>query len=410
MSNGNPFAIDIGNPLAGLGQLAQQYHQRSYEEEQQAKQLEAQQAKQQEIKSVLDRGNVTEISQYMAANPQFAKGLESAFGFQTEQTRQNMADSAFRILSGEDPKQVIEDRAAFVSQQGGDPSQTLAALNKSPEELQQSAKVMLTQFGTPQQIKAATDLGLVGTGEEDMTPYQKARLKLDEKGLALRELEVKARQEDNVNKRKSLNNRIKKQRMDLQTQELKILADNKGGPAQKMLRDASEGDKLSLTFARRMADSNKQLVELEETIDPTNRIIGFIAGSKGLTSEAANRMAGPEEQAYAAAASDYVTAQLRKESGAAIGADEFERKYRELFPMPGDTPEQVALKRERRAAGSVDMQNLSGGLYNEFYGEGAQVEQAVTQEQQPTQQYTEGQTARNPQTGQVITYRGGQWQ
>lgn len=149
----NPFTIDIGNPLAGFGQLAQQYHQRSYDEEQKAKQLEAQKAKQQEVKGVLDRGDIGEMAQYMAANPQMAPGLEKAFGFKSEQTKQNMIDSSLRIIGGEDPYEVIRDRAAIVSQQGGDPSQTLAALNKTPEEIIQSSKVLLAGLA-PDKAKA----------------------------------------------------------------------------------------------------------------------------------------------------------------------------------------------------------------------------------------------------------------
>lgn len=156
-----------------------------------------------------------------------------------------------------------------------------------------------------------------------------------------------------------------------------------------------------------MIDSGTQLLELEDTIDPTSRVIGYISGGKGITSEAANRLATPEEQAYASAASDFVTAQLRDESGAAIGTEEFDRKYREFFPMPGDSPDQIALKRERRNFAAEDMRNLSGGLYDALY---AEQESQVAQPEQQASQFTEGQTATNPQTGQTLVYRGGQWQ
>lgn len=136
-----------------------------------------------------------------------------------------------------------------------------------------------------------------------------------------------------------------------------------------LLSSSNEGQKKASTFARRMFDSAGQLETLENDIDPTSRVIKLISGGGGIVSEAANRIASPEEQKYATAASDFVTAQLRKESGAAIGEDEFEQKYREFFPVPGDSEEQIKAKRERRKKAAEDMRIESGGLYDELYGE-----------------------------------------
>jgi len=133
------------------------------------------------------------------------------------------------------------------------------------------------------------------------------------------------------------------------------------------LASASEGQKKTAAFARRMFDSANQLDSLEQEIDPTSRVIPFISGGTGVMSEAANRLASPEEQRYATAASDFVTAQLRKESGAAIGEDEFERKYREFFPVVGDSKDQILAKRSRRRKAAEDMSLESGGLYESVY-------------------------------------------
>lgn len=376
MPNGNPFYVEPAS-LQGLGQIAKQYRL-GQEKEEQATALAT---KQQEAQDVLASGDVSLMANFMAANPQIAQSLEASFQFKDDATRKNMADSAFRILQGEDKDTVIRDRAAFISQQGGSPAQTLEGLDDTPEETMQSAKIMLAQYGTPEQIKAVSDLGLAGVDKKAMTPYQTERLKLDKKGLEIREVESRLRQEDNVNKRKSLENRVKKESLQLDKLERELAADQKGGAAQKMLRGASESEKKASSFARRMSDSASTLLQLESTMDPTSRVIGIISGGKGITSEAANRLASAEEQAYASAASDFVTAQLRQESGAAIGQNEFDRKYREFFPVPGDSPIQIELKRERRKAASEDMKILSGGLYDELYGE---------QTQQAAQQTTQG--------------------
>ena len=202
-----------------------------------------------------------------------------------------------------------------------------------------------------------------------ITPYQEKTIELENKKLEIEKLKEKSKIAADKKKQKGIDNKLKKEAIELARLEREEAAEKKGGEVQKMLRDASESDKKASSFARRMSASANELDNLESQIDPTSRVIGYISGGTGITSEAANRMASPEEQAYASAASDFVTAQLRQESGAAIGQDEFDRKYREFFPMPGDDDEQIKLKRSRRNAATLDMINLSGGLYDALYGE-----------------------------------------
>lgn len=66
----------------------------------------------------------------------------------------------------------------------------------------------------------------------------------------------------------------------------------------------------------------------------------------------------PEHQRYRQGAEMWIRAFLRKESGAAIGADEFKRDFVVYFPQPGDSKE--VLKQKERARHEV-MQ----GFYNE---------------------------------------------
>lgn len=334
MANGNPFLIDQGNPLQGLGQLGAAYFQKQRQDEQAASQ-------------------------------------------------QQSTQGAFQLLGDAEREQdPVKKRQMFI------------------QAFQMNPKMVSGYVDT---LKKQQEAGQVGA-EKPATEYQKQKLELDKRSQDLREQEAELRREENINKRKSLENRVKKESMQLDKLERELAADQKGGAVQKMLRDASESSKKASSFARRMIDSAGTLEKLEETIDPTNRVIGYISGGEGITSEAANRLASPEEQSYASAASDFVTAQLRQESGAAIGKDEFDRKYREFFPVPGDSKDQIDSKRERRKVASKDMRVLSGGLYEALYTDDAQQESAQSQ------QYTEGMTARNPQTGEVLTFRGGSWQ
>lgn len=176
-------------------------------------------------------------------------------------------------------------------------------------------------------------------GGEGMTPYQREQIRLKEQELAMKGQEA-------------------------QRKEAAALT------PQSVLKDAKESQLKAASFAYRMIDAGNQLDSFESTegFDPTGRGIRLIAEG-GLIGEAANRFATPEEQQYAAAASDFVTAQLRKESGAAIGDQEFERKYREFFPVPGDSDKQIAAKADRRKKAIEAMRGESGQVFGALYGQ-----------------------------------------
>jgi hypothetical protein len=73
----------------------------------------------------------------------------------------------------------------------------------------------------------------------------------------------------------------------------------------------------------------------------------------------ANLWRTPEEQMYAQARLDFISAILRRESGAAISAGEFVTEEKRYFPMPGDSPQVIAQKRQARCAGFGDTLNRS---------------------------------------------------
>ncbi len=159
MANGNPFFISPAasqGAMQGLGAIGSAFIQKQQQDQ-----------AQQEIQGALASNDPLQVQQVMAKYPEMAQQIESGFQFRSDATRQNMADSAFRILQGEDWNTVIQDRAAFVQQMGGDPTQTLEGLDLEPEEQLQAAMMMLAQYGTPQQFEMVKALGL--TDEEAAT-------------------------------------------------------------------------------------------------------------------------------------------------------------------------------------------------------------------------------------------------
>lgn len=107
------------------------------------------------------------------------------------------------------------------------------------------------------------------------------------------------------------------------------------------------------TFATRMAEAEKVIS------DP--QVYGAGLGVEGGMREAVknipgvgNALAGygergPKFQQYDQAKRDFVNAVLRKESGAAIGRDEFANAEKQYFPIPGDSPAVIAQKAKNRA-------------------------------------------------------------
>jgi len=119
-------------------------------------------------------------------------------------------------------------------------------------------------------------------------------------------------------------------------------------------------------FGMRMAESNKLLNALEaKGVTNTGLIRQAIGGAVGLTPFVGEKLqsavkssmnplpgilGGPSsgQQEYDQAKQNFITAVLRKESGAAIGANEFKTEDEKYFPQAGDTDKVIAQKQTAR--------------------------------------------------------------
>jgi hypothetical protein len=121
------------------------------------------------------------------------------------------------------------------------------------------------------------------------------------------------------------------------------------------------GDKMTepqsnaLQYSSRMGYNREVLDKLEEAgFDPAS--VGT-----GIQNIAPNIMRSPEVQTYRAARDNWVSAVLRKESGAAISKNEYENAFRQYFPQMGDAPEIVKQKRNLRLLAEENMKLIAGG-------------------------------------------------
>lgn len=123
-----------------------------------------------------------------------------------------------------------------------------------------------------------------------------------------------------------------------------------------------------------------------------------------------------EFQEFRQAKDDFINAQLRRESGAAIGVDEYRKADRQYFPQPGDSKEVIAQKAKNRQLAVEGMIRGGGPSYTPSPTVNKPASQpapaappATPAAPQAPQGVTEGATATNPQTGERVIFRGGQW-
>lgn len=84
-----------------------------------------------------------------------------------------------------------------------------------------------------------------------------------------------------------------------------------------------------------------------------------------------NVMTPEDTQAYNQMASQWIRAKLRKESGAAIGADEMAQEFKTYFPQYGDSPKVIQQKAAARAEATKGMIAESNGAYGAMFGPNA---------------------------------------
>lgn len=109
-------------------------------------------------------------------------------------------------------------------------------------------------------------------------------------------------------------------------------------------------------FANKMELSERSINDL--AVQGTS-LTGKIASGVPL----GNYVQSPEYQKYKQASSNFITALLRQESGAAISKSEFDRYDKEYMPQPGDGPEVLAQKSEARRVAIEGMKKGAGPGY-----------------------------------------------
>lgn len=129
----NPFSVQ---PLGGLQnvQMIGQGMQGIAENVQADRAAEEKAKVQQQFAEAMERNNPQEIAQLAMQYPEIGEAAMGGIKFASEATKSNLRDSMQRVVAGEDPVQVLQDRIQMVQAQGGDPSDSVRELEMAQQD------------------------------------------------------------------------------------------------------------------------------------------------------------------------------------------------------------------------------------------------------------------------------------
>ena len=111
-----------------------------------------------------------------------------------------------------------------------------------------------------------------------------------------------------------------------------------------------------------LVDANGKTVTLEQAFGAPNRYQSIMRSipSAGLTTGIANVSESSGRQQYRQAQENWVTANLRAESGAVIGTEEMEKEIKKYFPQVDDKPPVIEQKSKARRSAELAMEVRGG--------------------------------------------------
>lgn len=121
----------------------------------------------------------------------------------------------------------------------------------------------------------------------------------------------------------------------------------------------TEEQNKAATFSRRMASSLDVINPMDNTPAARPGALEQVIGSK-LGDNYVGYLRDADRQKYEQAKRNWVTANLRKESGAVIGDNEMVQETAKYFPLPGEGPEVIAQKRKAREDATLGMLGAAG--------------------------------------------------
>ena len=132
----------------------------------------------------------------------------------------------------------------------------------------------------------------------------------------------------------------------------------KGNESEKFSSDQHK----AATFSQRMTDAESDFSRItdKEGYNPSNQWNAF---ARKWSPDFAK---DDDHKSYEQAMRNFIAAQLRRESGAAISEGEYDTGRRIYFPQAGDTEDVLAQKERARQAAILGMQEEAGGAFKKL--------------------------------------------
>jgi hypothetical protein len=244
--------------------------------------------------------------------------------------------------SGAPPEQIATAKY-YAKRFGEDPKATIMELNLASRALDPST------YDTNNKVAADTAASVGEEGRKaEMQP-----LEIEAKKATTEKIREETRSE--LQKRGLTSAQIARTQVEAEVQ-LQALGQEGGGKA------PTEGQAKANLFGTRAQKANLNLTMLE--LDPANvpHVPDMLIGT-------ANAVGGlsKNQQSYIQYKRDFINSVLRRESGAAIGQDEFDNADLQYFPKLGDAPETIAQKAANRKEAASLILSEAGS----FAGKGA---------------------------------------
>lgn len=216
-------------------------------------------------------------------------------------------------------------------------AQTKAQALTVQQQLEQHSKAIdqqlaASQFGETQRHNAATESTAAGN-----LAVAQQNAATEAASALTRGLEYDAKNGVVVNKR---------------TGQTVQVRDAQGNPIANAVGNLNGEQSNAVAFGARALDAQNTLRQLEANgttnTNPINRAASSLPGVGGALGAATNWLNSDQQQSYDQAKRNFVSAVLRKESGAAISQDEFANEDKKYFPQAGDSPATIEQKARAR--------------------------------------------------------------
>lgn len=288
---------------------------------------------------------------------------QQAFGLQQQQQqaelerfadRQNlssMVQGALQLQNITDPAQqeaFIRKRISDIQDRGGDPRDTAELLGMNPQQRQQALQNV---------IGIGERFGIVKPGPQPKTEVFGRPHAAFVPGRG--EVFIQTSQEGRIREVTGFQP-IPKQGETIETTKEGGIRITRGGKTRKF----SETQLNAAGFATRVNAANEILGSLENVpgFDPASIQQAALENVPIV----GNLLISPERQQYNQAKLDFITANLRRESGAAISESEFAKEEKKFFPQPGDTKKVLDNKRKARERQFRILKGQSSGAFDEI--------------------------------------------